>query len=317
VILSPLPAQKMSHSTAKRVLVLLDTLLSHLHISEQALIDHVEDVTQSTLPANTLRKYIRTIRHAGFKIKRARLRGVPTYTVEDSLFHWAPGASHSQAFEAFMCSLDEESQAFRKWKLLVHPVHRHTCPMGKQGKHSIDSLVSLTRQTLINVITQGIKDERVIEFHLATHLIDQHPAGALWAIPHSITVISPKHVILTCITPYSRRLYYLNLNDVWQAMLPPIEWNASYLGERVSYTLVMSPELAKRYDIKMNETLTIDPVTGHHHIVVSDEAMPIALQRVQKYDTLATVENNPILEERITRFSDLQHQLYAASKVLF
>jgi hypothetical protein len=308
---------RSSHSTARRVLTVLSILIERLDISEDALMQEMEQKAGQPLPPNTLRKYIRTIRHAGFALDRKRPRGIATYTFRDTAFHWSPRASYGQAFEAFMCSLPERSTAFQKWIMLVDPLHRHTCPTQKKGKGSVHSLTSYTRQALLDTIRQGIQHEQVLEFHLDGPLTTQHPGGILWAIPFSITIISPRHIILTCLTPYSKRLFYMQLNNIFHATITPDAWMSPFWKHNLSYILCLSPKLAKRYDIKAHERAEVDLASDALRLHVTDEALPVALSRTLKYGHLATVEKCPPLESVMRRFEDLQATLFESSKAFW
>jgi hypothetical protein len=303
------------HTTAKRVLSIILILLERLKVEESVLMANLSPEGEEPVPYNTLRKYIRTLRYAGFDIVRKRLDGSIFYLLNDTKFHLDLSVQHAQGFEEWVTSLSKSSLLYRKVMMLVSPPFRVGFWDPHFAYNQASSLTLFEGKEHLKLLQDAIASKQILEFQLYDDVQIQTQIATFWARPYALTPFRQRDAVISAIHPYNRQVFHLKLSNIRQLSAVSKHWLACDWLKSVDYQLVLTPHLAKRYEIKPHETLVGVSTSGETCIQVSKELQYKALSRCVKYDTLIQVRSADALSEKIQAFQDLQTRILEETKV--
>ncbi len=297
------------HGTAKRVLSILLLLLKYLKVEELELMRYFVPKGEPLLPYNTLRKYIRTLRYAGFDIVRKRKDTTVWYVLNDTLFHKDLTVQHVQGFEELINTFPKSSSIYQKLMLLIAPKYRMGFwELGFNHKHFARS-TRFESIELLESLQEAIQTRRLLEFKLFDDATSSSPFKQFWGVPYSIKPFRQKDFVVSCRHPNNRQSFYFKLSDLHQ--LHPVEsvpllqrWLAP-----MDFTLELDEKVAKNYEPKQNETLVSSLYESGIRLDVKQERCYKALSRYLKYYPHATVSSNPNFEKTVQQFKSIQKQI--------
>ena len=305
------------HSTAKRVLSIILILLDRLKVEESDLMDTLSPKGEEPIPYNTLRKYIRTLRYAGFDIVRKRLEGSVVYFLNDTKFHLDLSVQHAQGFEEWVSYLSKSSLLYRKLMMLVSPPFRIGFWEPHFAYNQASSLTMFEGKEHLKLLQDAIASKELLEFQLYDDVQTQTKVARFWARPYALTQFRQRDAVISAIHPYNRQVFYVRLSNVRQLRQVPKQWLASEWLKTMDFQLVLAPHFSKRYELKPHETRVATSPTGETCIQVSKELQYKALSRCIKYDTLTQVRGADALSEKVQAFQNLQTRIAEEAKIPF
>ncbi len=309
----PLPSDL--HATAKRVLSIVLILLEQLKVEESVLMARLSPEGEEPVPYNTLRKYIRTLRYAGFDIVRKRLDGAIFYLLNDTKFHLDLSVQHAQGFEEWVTSLSKSSLLYRKLMLLVSPPFRMGFWDPNFAYQQPSSPTLFEGKEHLKLLQEAIASKELLEFQLYNDVQSQTQISTFWARPYALSPFRQRDAVISAIHPYNRQIFHLKLSNLRQLRPASRQWLTSDWLKPVNYQLTLMPHFAKRYEIKPHETRLGLTALGETCIQVSKELQYKALSRCVKYDTLVQVRSEETLNQKLQAFQDLQACIFKESKV--
>jgi hypothetical protein len=297
------------HGSAKRVLSILLLLLKYLKVEELDLMRYFVPKGEPLLPYNTLRKYIRTLRYAGFDITRRKKEGKVWYVLNDTLFHKDLTVQHVQGFEELINTFPKSSFIYQKLMLFIAPKYRMGFwELGFNHRY-------LTRNTrlesveLLQNLQEAIQNQRFLEFQLFDDATSSSPFKQFWGVPYSIKPFRQKDFVVSCRHPNNRQSFYFKLSDLRHV----IEVTQSTLLQDwlkpIDFVLTLNEKIAKTYDSKPNEVLLSSPYESRMRLQVKQEFKYKALSRCLKYQPYAQVFSDVGFEHKLEQFTNLQRRI--------
>jgi hypothetical protein len=313
---SSFPTPSDLHTTAKRVLSIVLILLKRLKVEESDLMASLSPEGEEAVPYNTLRKYIRTLRYAGFDIVRKRVEGTIFYLLNDTKFHLDLSVQHAQGFEEWVTSLSKSSLLYRKLMMLVSPSFRIGFWDPNFAYHHASSLNLFEGKEYLKRLQDAITSKELLEFHLYNDVQCQTQIATFWARPYALSPFRQRDAVISAIHPYNRQVFHLKLSNLRDLRPVSQQWLASDWLKPVDYELTLTPHFAKRYEIKPHETHLSVSALGETCIHVSKELQYKALSRCVKYQRLIQVRSEKALSEKLQAFNNLQARILEASEAL-
>jgi len=303
------------HATAKRVLNIILILLERLKVEETELMERLSPEGEEPVPYNTLRKYIRTLRYAGFDIVRKRIEGSIIYVLNDTKFHLDLSVQHAQGFEEWITSLSKSSSLYRKLMMLVAPPFRlGFWDPNFSYQHSSAHTLFEGKEHL-QCLQNAIASKELLEFHLYNDVQNQNYRDTFWARPYALSPFRQRDAVISAIHPYNRQVFHIKLSNIRELRTVSKTWLDSDWLKSIEYQLLLSPHFAKRYELKPHETYLGSATFGETCIQVSHELLYKSLSRCVKYDKLVQVDSQELLGEKLQAFHELQARIFKEAKV--
>ena len=314
--LSPVHSPADLHHTAKRVLNIVLLLLKHLQIEESVLMQRVAPSSDLPLPYNTLRKYIRTLRYAGFDIVRKRRDDKVFYHLNDTKFHLDLTVQHAQGFEEWVTSLSKSSPLYRKLMFLVTTPFRMEFwdPHFDYGR--VSPVLMLNSVETLPLLKDAMKHKYLLKFTRFDDTSSLQHLNPFWAVPYAIHSFRQRDAIISCWHPYELVPYYIKLSDIRTVEIAEESTNQSPWFRPIDFQITLDPLLAKRYKLKPHETCLSISGSGALTLQVSREMQYQALARCLKYAHLVQVTHNESFIERLNQFQTIQQRIIEETIIL-
>jgi hypothetical protein len=307
----PAPDVPKSHNTTRRILNFLAHVLQHITVTEEEALALLSDEAGTPPAMPTLRKYLRTLRCAGFLLKRSvSLQGEVRYRLTSNPFLSQSASSrYAQAIEELLVYLPKESTLYQKL-LYFLPFDRLDAATGMTSPpehYFMASIKTLPQYPLLQQVLDYIQSKQVCGVVLYQSSSLNDGSTKLWGMPYLYTPVGLRDAIVSFLHPTEKYLFHVKLSHIYRLVEPSQTADVydTWYTLLPHATLKMKDELRGRYQLKPGERM--DETNGTLHI--TGEFPFHLLRRLLKYGKLCTVESPQGLRNTHTTFTSLQQRI--------
>jgi hypothetical protein len=303
------PSSPKPHQTTRRILHLTLHLLQHFTINEHEVLHLLRDEAGTPPTLATLRKYMRTLRCAGFAVQRHVVQGQVSYRLTASPFvgNTLP-RQHSQAIEELLVYLPNTSTLHQKLSQLLpsntFDFMPYSSPLDARFLHSIQHLPQVD---VFQQLAEAIEHELLcgLVLYQSTTLSERNTE--LWGTPYLCTPVGLRDALISFLHRDEKYLFHVKLSHIHYLTIGDETqvFQTKWFTPLVKAIVKLHPPLSQKYQLKPSETMEDATETLH----ITNELPFNLLRRLLKYDKLCTVVSPTSLCDTHQTFTALQQRI--------